>query len=111
LNNAQVIWSKVFNDGKCPACGSTERLSEKLFESDIEKGTVDKDQASIAIKVLQDQRQSLGLTAKVMVLYQDACLDCGVEFYWKAELQKIPVTAMPQNPGNNQGLPPFMGKG
>jgi hypothetical protein len=111
LNNAQVTWSKIFKKGKCPVCGSKERLSGKLFEGDIEKGKVDKDQASIAIKVLQDQRASLGLTATVMVLYQDVCLDCGVEFYWKAEIQKVPITAMPQNQGNNQGLPPFMGKG
>jgi len=106
MNQPQVVWSQVINATNCPVCGGNKRVSHKVFEKQIEEKKLKKEDTFLSVEGRM-AGQPLGLTAEIVTLYNDVCLECGAHYTIKVEKVKTVVTG--QMPGTDGRMFPGQG--
>jgi len=112
---------KSYNCPYCEAQGtiSDETLTQIAAQPLVEAGKLDKDAPLSAHKIgipIQDPTRTGGLTVTVLLIEQDYCATCGLEYTVRASTMEAPVTMQqvpppgypPQRPF---GMPPGSGMG
>ncbi|MDD3983959.1 MAG: hypothetical protein PHU54_08470 [Candidatus Omnitrophica bacterium] len=105
MNQPQVIWSRVLASA-CPVCGSKKRVSHKVFEKQIKEKKIKEADTFLSVSGKMAD-QPLGLSAEIITVYDDICLECGAHYTIKFEKVKTLVTG--QIPGSNGKMFPGQG--
>ena len=93
-------------DGKCPVCGSENRISHRLNKDAIEAGKLNKEQSCLEVLIRElpsPVAGIIGITVPAEIEYNDKCDDCGNHFSWRIEKKQIPRPA--GQPGRMPGQP------
>lgn len=104
----QSISEVIVRFGKCPWCGSTDRMMGRLAKEMVERGTltegIDTGTHEIGGPIVDPSKQTLSESIRPgMFALRDICVGCGREITVKIERRLTKVSIMP--PLTAQGLP------
>jgi uncharacterized Zn finger protein len=95
----EIVFPKIYT--KCPACGSTERLAVKNAPKGVPIRGLKQE-----IMPLKDVSHLFSPTVPALLIYSDACWDCGTVYVVEIVKQDLPMQVSNQGPGGNGHRPP-----